>query len=386
MNKDKRVRFVEPVTSLSNIPKQTNSLKTKDSNKPLLTSTGVKPTTSARRSKPSGNTKNNRITRPPSSNQKNKVEDHSRKIKSTLNKKNSVSEPISNTHVNHSVRNAKNILNHVETFATFDALDNVLSGYGPGCNVPSISTPLASCSSRIIGLYLDVFQKCSEFCGVKSQRECSTTFRVINRTEDAQLYLDVYRKYSRVSRKVPCVQQGTGLRGSSPFVGGVGEGLNKRQLQPSGHSDVFEAYLALCSSGVGSRRSRSLSQITTVFNSNLVHTDFSSLCGPSASLPGRNFHANPNAVMITGVSNNGSSASRRGRNVQIDESINAGRGSYVFKVYGQIYHWIGSLCPPAGEPPRFLQLYIYDTNNEVQNRMHHFGGIDNSQLEPKIVE
>ncbi|GKB22566.1 hypothetical protein Tco_0861967 [Tanacetum coccineum] len=39
-NKDKRVKFAEPVTSSSNIPKQTDSLKTKDSNKPLLTSIG----------------------------------------------------------------------------------------------------------------------------------------------------------------------------------------------------------------------------------------------------------------------------------------------------------------------------------------------------------
>ncbi|GJT06373.1 hypothetical protein Tco_0840835 [Tanacetum coccineum] len=62
MNKDKKVRFAEPVTSSSNIPKQTDSLKTKDSNKPLLTSIGVKPTTSASGSKPSGNTTNNRIT------------------------------------------------------------------------------------------------------------------------------------------------------------------------------------------------------------------------------------------------------------------------------------------------------------------------------------
>ncbi|GKC45553.1 hypothetical protein Tco_1063275, partial [Tanacetum coccineum] len=60
--------------------------------KPLLTSTGVKPTTSASGSKPSGNTKNNRITRPPSSNQKNKVEDHFRKVKSSLNKMNYVSK------------------------------------------------------------------------------------------------------------------------------------------------------------------------------------------------------------------------------------------------------------------------------------------------------
>ncbi|GJT88839.1 retrovirus-related pol polyprotein from transposon TNT 1-94 [Tanacetum coccineum] len=93
MNKDKNVRFDEPVTS--------------SSNKPLLTSTIVKSTTSASGSKPSGNTKNNMITRPPSSNQKNKVEDHSRKVKSSLNKTNSVSEPISNALVKHSVRNAK---------------------------------------------------------------------------------------------------------------------------------------------------------------------------------------------------------------------------------------------------------------------------------------
>ncbi|GJX91868.1 retrovirus-related pol polyprotein from transposon TNT 1-94 [Tanacetum coccineum] len=107
MNKNKRVRFAEPVTSSSNIPKQTDSLKTKDTNKHLLTSTGVKPTTSASGSKPSGNTKNNRITRPPSSNKNNKVKDPSRKVKSSLNKMNSVSEPVSNALVKHSVRNAK---------------------------------------------------------------------------------------------------------------------------------------------------------------------------------------------------------------------------------------------------------------------------------------
>ncbi|GJW44046.1 retrovirus-related pol polyprotein from transposon TNT 1-94 [Tanacetum coccineum] len=67
----------------------------------------VKPTTSASGSKPSGNTKNNRISRPPRSNQKNKVEDHPRTVKSSLNKTNSVSEPISNALVKHSVRNAK---------------------------------------------------------------------------------------------------------------------------------------------------------------------------------------------------------------------------------------------------------------------------------------
>ncbi|GKE08813.1 hypothetical protein Tco_1412364 [Tanacetum coccineum] len=62
----------------------------------------VKPMTSA-----SGYTKNNRITRPPRSNQKNKVEYYSRNVKSSLNKTSYVSEPISNTLVKHSMRNAK---------------------------------------------------------------------------------------------------------------------------------------------------------------------------------------------------------------------------------------------------------------------------------------
>ncbi|GJT07435.1 DNA helicase [Tanacetum coccineum] len=71
---------------------------------------------------------------------------------------------------------------------------------------------------------------------------------------------------------------------------------------------------------------------------------------------------------------------------KIDESINAGKGPYVFKVSGQVYHWIGSLCPTVGETPKFLQLYIYDTENEVANRMSHFGGVDDSRLDPQIVE
>nr|GEU90281.1 DNA helicase [Tanacetum cinerariifolium] len=297
-------------------------------------------------------------------------------------------------------------LNHVEIFATFDALDNVSSGYSPRYDVPSVGTSLASCSSRITGLYLDVFRKCSEFCGVKLQRECSATFRVINRIEDVQLYLNVYRKYSRVSGKVPC---------SSAFVGGVGDGLDKRKLQPSGHSDVFEAYLALCS--------------------------ISSLCGPSASLLGRSFDANPNAVTITGQLDRGDSqnsypVSRDGGNTRENSQLSGWRVKYFqenrspvltsastvdttsvasagtsytssdFRDFDRRCRYCGAsfwyveclkrnshnqspeyhLCCGGGEAPRFLKLYIYDTDNEVQNKMHHFGGIDNSQLELGIAE
>ena len=62
----------------------------------------------------------------------------------------------------------------------------------------------------------------------------------------------------------------------------------------------------------------------------------------------------------------------------VDNTVNQGRGPYVFKVSGQIYHSIGSLCPTGDAKPCFLQLYIYDTENEVQNRMSHFEGAGKS--------
>ncbi|PWA83245.1 hypothetical protein CTI12_AA170250 [Artemisia annua] len=56
----------------------------------------------------------------------------------------------------------------------------------------------------------------------------------------------------------------------------------------------------------------------------------------------------------------------------VDSTVNQERGPYVFKVSGQIYHRIGSLCPTGDDDPKFLQLYIYDTKNEVRNRLNPF--------------
>ena len=54
---------------------------------------------------------------------------------------------------------------------------------------------------------------------------------------------------------------------------------------------------------------------------------------------------------------------------QIDNSVNDGRGPPLFKICGQVHHRIGSLLPIDGSPPQFLQLYIYDTANEIDNRL-----------------
>ncbi|KAF7814861.1 uncharacterized protein G2W53_028830 [Senna tora] len=56
---------------------------------------------------------------------------------------------------------------------------------------------------------------------------------------------------------------------------------------------------------------------------------------------------------------------------RIDNSANDGRGPYVFCLHGQNMHLIGDLLPKADETPRFSQLYIYDTDNEVVNRMQN---------------
>nr|GEW80916.1 ribonuclease H-like domain, reverse transcriptase, RNA-dependent DNA polymerase [Tanacetum cinerariifolium] len=87
LNKDTKVRFADPLTSSSNTQKPIDSNITKDSNKPLLHSTGVKCSTRASGSKPSSNTKNNRISQLSCSNKTNKVEDQSRIVKSKKNKR-----------------------------------------------------------------------------------------------------------------------------------------------------------------------------------------------------------------------------------------------------------------------------------------------------------
>ncbi|GKA46793.1 hypothetical protein Tco_0739676 [Tanacetum coccineum] len=52
-----------------------------------------------------------------------------------------------------------------------------------------------------------------------------------------------------------------------------------------------------------------------------------------------------------------------------DKSVNTGRGPYCYRIQGMNYHRMGSLLPDKGKPPMFSQLYIYDTENEIQNRI-----------------
>ncbi|XP_058722666.1 uncharacterized protein LOC131594520 [Vicia villosa] len=62
---------------------------------------------------------------------------------------------------------------------------------------------------------------------------------------------------------------------------------------------------------------------------------------------------------------------------KLDNRFNNGRGPPTLRVQGKTCHRIGSLLPPEGQMPKFAQLYIYDTENEVHNRMHRLRNKEN---------
>jgi len=59
---------------------------------------------------------------------------------------------------------------------------------------------------------------------------------------------------------------------------------------------------------------------------------------------------------------------------KIDHSINNGRGPFVFRMSGENYHRIGDIVPEPGQAPKFSQLYIIDTLNEIKNRLDAYAG------------
>lgn len=72
----------------------------------------------------------------------------------------------------------------------------------------------------------------------------------------------------------------------------------------------------------------------------------------------------------------------------IDKNINQGNGPYVFRINRQIHHRIGSLLPQPDTIPKFAELYIFDTKNEIQNRIRALSNEDpeENDINPYIVE
>nr|GEW47540.1 hypothetical protein [Tanacetum cinerariifolium] len=90
VNKTKKIRFTEPITSSGNIPIKTTSSSNVVSNKPMLSSTGVNLPTSASGSQSSCNTTKDRIQQTQSRAKKNKLEAYPRNVRTSLHNKKSV--------------------------------------------------------------------------------------------------------------------------------------------------------------------------------------------------------------------------------------------------------------------------------------------------------
>jgi hypothetical protein len=66
---------------------------------------------------------------------------------------------------------------------------------------------------------------------------------------------------------------------------------------------------------------------------------------------------------------------------KVDVSVTRGPGPYSFRIQGELYHKIGSLCPAEGQQPQFAQLYIHDTKCEHQNRHAIIPSLDPTTLD-----
>ncbi|XP_019150113.1 PREDICTED: uncharacterized protein LOC109146916 [Ipomoea nil] len=72
---------------------------------------------------------------------------------------------------------------------------------------------------------------------------------------------------------------------------------------------------------------------------------------------------------------------------RIDKSINTSGGPPVFHLNGQNFHLMGSLLPTEGKAPHFAQLYIYDTQNEIDNRVNAVRPDgENNDIDTEIVK
>ncbi|KAL0302561.1 UNVERIFIED_CONTAM: hypothetical protein Sangu_3093100 [Sesamum angustifolium] len=63
------------------------------------------------------------------------------------------------------------------------------------------------------------------------------------------------------------------------------------------------------------------------------------------------------------------------------ESVAGRQGVYAFRAHGTMYHKIGTLLPSPGTRPRYIQMFIYDTEHEIENRLLENNGLDRGLVE-----
>ncbi|PNX97915.1 helicase-like protein [Trifolium pratense] len=60
------------------------------------------------------------------------------------------------------------------------------------------------------------------------------------------------------------------------------------------------------------------------------------------------------------------------KGMEIEGCKNGGIGPPNLRIQGQTCHRIGTMLPEIGDTPKYAQLYIYDTENEIDNRLQCF--------------
>ncbi|CAN1242017.1 ATP-dependent DNA helicase PIF1 [Linum perenne] len=69
---------------------------------------------------------------------------------------------------------------------------------------------------------------------------------------------------------------------------------------------------------------------------------------------------------------------------KLDPRLLNSRGPYSLVLCGENYHYMGSLLPPEGQPPRYAQLYVNDPTTEVNNRLSA-NGSTTRPLNPQLM-
>ncbi|XP_058761349.1 uncharacterized protein LOC131634741 [Vicia villosa] len=70
--------------------------------------------------------------------------------------------------------------------------------------------------------------------------------------------------------------------------------------------------------------------------------------------------------------------------MKFDTTYSKRGGPPTLRLQGQTCHRIGTLLPETGQPPQYAQLYIYDTDNEVEHKIKCFK--DNKGIERPVVK
>ncbi|CAN0900850.1 ATP-dependent DNA helicase PIF1 [Linum grandiflorum] len=69
---------------------------------------------------------------------------------------------------------------------------------------------------------------------------------------------------------------------------------------------------------------------------------------------------------------------------KLDPRLMNSRGPYSLVLNGENYHYMGSLLPAEGQPPRYSQLYVHDPTSEDSYRLASVGGAA-KKLHPTLI-